>query len=76
MVFAQSGKGGVKITLEVAGSQIPMEVHGHRTVIPISVYEQYLSHVQLVTCKYGDIEDVQRWKPQGERRGNSASEIR
>ena len=26
VVFAQSGKGGVKITLEVASSQIPMEV--------------------------------------------------
>ena len=49
MLFAQSGKGGVKITLEVAGSQIPMEVGTGATVtvIPISVYEQYLSHVQL-----------------------------
>ena len=49
VVFAQSGKGGVKITLEVAGSQIPMKVDTGATtmVIPISVYEQYLSHVQL-----------------------------
>ena len=49
MVFAQSGKGGVKITLEVAGNQIPMEVATGATVtvVPISVYEQYLSHVQL-----------------------------
>ena len=49
VVFAQSGKGGVKITLEVAGSQIPMKVDtgATMTVIPISAYEQYLSHVQL-----------------------------
>ena len=49
MVFAQSGKGGVKITLEVAGSQILMKVDTGATVtvIPISVYEQYLSHVRL-----------------------------
>ena len=49
VVFAQSGKGGVKITLEVGGSQIPMEVDTGATVtvIPISVYEQYLTHVQL-----------------------------
>ena len=49
MVFVQSGKGGVTITLEVAGSQILMEVDTGATVtvIPISVYEQYQSHVQL-----------------------------
>ena len=48
-MFAQSGKGGFKITLEVAGSQIPMDVDTAATVtvIPISVYEQYLFHVQL-----------------------------
>ena len=49
VVFARSGKGGVKIILEVAGSQIPMEVDTGAavTVILISVYEQYLSYVQL-----------------------------
>ena len=49
VVFVQSGKGGVTITLEVAGSQILMEVDTGATVtvIPISVYEQYQSHVQL-----------------------------
>ena len=48
-MFAQSGKGGVKITLEVAGSQIPIEVDKEATVtvIPISVYDRYLSHVQV-----------------------------
>ena len=51
VVFPQSDKGGVKIALEVAGSQIPMEVDTRATamVIPISGYEQYLSHVQLHT---------------------------
>ena len=49
VVSAQSGKVGVKITLEVADRQIPMEVDTGATVtvIPISVYEQYLSHVQV-----------------------------
>ena len=36
-------------TLEIAGSETPMEVDTEATVtaIPISVYEQYLSHVQI-----------------------------
>ena len=48
-MFAQSGKSEVKITLEVDGSLISMEVdtRATMTVIPISVYKQYLSHVQL-----------------------------
>ena len=70
MVFAQSVKGGVKITLKVAGSQIPMEVDTGATVtvIPISVYEQYLSHVQLHVSTM-TLKTYSGGMPQGERRG-------
>lgn len=49
MICSLSVKGGVKVTVVVAGAELPMEVDTGATVtvIPQNIYEQKLPHVHL-----------------------------
>jgi predicted aspartyl protease len=48
-IYTLGGKAGLEVTLKIAGTEVPMQVDTGATVavIPTSMYQTYLSHVQL-----------------------------